>query len=327
MTASTQPSRPRWTIGPRSVGGRAYVYSVLGSPEIYPLGIPLAGAVIVPILFPERATLSFYEIAASVIPLFFIVLAIDARMFRLRRLPTPSPEPSHSERVRFLIAQIRQNFVFILLANLGAGEYTALHTVAIGKAAAGQTYGPVSALTVGFLGTAVVATRRGAARLADGPLRVRDEPLVQCHVAASAAVGLDSDPGLNGPNAPSITCVRSSISCSSRDGSDGPSRGRRARTGRFSGRRCDHERRPGSDVERSRASGATPKRAAMACVAPIGGLAGGGTTRRTFREPANIDQRMLAVELEQLEAVSFIARTVVVGNDYLKLRSGALAEQ
>jgi hypothetical protein len=161
VTTSAKPRRIRWTVGPRSVGGHAYVHDVLGSPEIYPLAIPLVGALIVPLLFPERATVSFYEIAASVIPLFFIVLAIDARIFTLRRLPKLSAEPSHVERVRFLTGQIRQNFVFLMLAYLGGGEYTALHTVAIGRAAAGQTYGPVSALAAGFLGTAVVAMRRG----------------------------------------------------------------------------------------------------------------------------------------------------------------------
>jgi hypothetical protein len=98
---------------------------VLGSPAIYPLAIPLVGALIVPLLSPEKATLSFYEIAASVIPLFFIVLAIDARIFRLRRLSKLSAEPSHVERVRFLTGQIRQNFVFLMLASLGGGEYTA----------------------------------------------------------------------------------------------------------------------------------------------------------------------------------------------------------
>ncbi len=138
VTASAKPGRLRWAIGPRSVGGYTYVHDVLGSPEIYPLAIPLVGALIVPLLFPERATLSFYEIAASVIPLFFVVLAIDAQIFTLRRLPKLSAEPSHVERVRFLTGQIRQNFVFLMLAYLGGGEYTALHTVAIGRAAAGQ---------------------------------------------------------------------------------------------------------------------------------------------------------------------------------------------
>jgi hypothetical protein len=95
----------RWT-GVSALGWKAWINEVILSPHVWPLILPMIGSIAVPLMFPDKAPMNFYEIAAQIIPLLAVVLAFDARSFVLRPLVTPQANSARREFVAFYIAQV-----------------------------------------------------------------------------------------------------------------------------------------------------------------------------------------------------------------------------
>lgn len=119
---------------------------------------------------PTEATLSFYESAAQIIPVLLLVLAIEARAFEMRRMPTPPAlvpgtfldffERSVSDEGARFYSEFMSNVLGLpVLVAIVAGEFAALHPVMTGKATDG-TPGPVlGAIAAGFAMIVLLALR------------------------------------------------------------------------------------------------------------------------------------------------------------------------